>query len=289
MNGILLINKKENMTSRDVVNKVGKIFGTKKIGHTGTLDPMATGVLVLCIGTATKLVEILTSENKEYEAEMILGISTDTYDITGNILENKSIEVPEDEIKEVLSKLEGTYNQEVPIYSAVKINGKKLYEYARSGKQVDLPKRQVTIFNIEMTSYDIVNNQTKFSFKCKVSKGTYIRSLVCDIASKLNTVGCMTKLKRVKQGNFTIDECYQLEDIEKGNFKLIEIDDCLNNFYKEMVEGDLLKKITNGSIIDNIWDKDTILFTTREGKILAIYKTYDKDNTKLKPWKMLNN
>ena len=150
MNGILLVNKPAGITSRDVVNKVGKILGTKKIGHTGTLDPMATGVLVLCIGSATKLVEILTSTNKEYEAEMILGISTDTYDITGNILEDSKVIKSKEDVNKAISSMKGTCLQEVPIYSAVKIDGKKLYEYARENKEIELPKREVTISSIDL-------------------------------------------------------------------------------------------------------------------------------------------
>lgn len=126
MNGILLVNKKENWTSRDVVNKVGKILGTKKVGHTGTLDPLATGVLVLCIGSATKLNEILTSTYKEYEAEITLGLLTDTLDITGNELKEEKVKVNKEQILEALNKMTGKYVQEVPIYSAVKVNGRKL-------------------------------------------------------------------------------------------------------------------------------------------------------------------
>ena len=134
MNGILLVNKEPGITSRDVVNKVCKIFNTKKVGHTGTLDPLASGVLVLCIGSATKVVEILTSNDKEYEAEMLLGISTDTYDITGKVLKEEEVFVSEEQIKTALNSMIGTYDQEVPIYSAVKINGKKLYDYARNNE-----------------------------------------------------------------------------------------------------------------------------------------------------------
>ena len=232
MNGILLVNKPAGVTSRDVVNKVGKILCTKKVGHTGTLDPLATGVLVLCIGSATKLVEILTATEKEYIAEMMLGIKTDTYDITGNILEDNKIIKSEEEIRNVLMSMQGTYKQEVPIYSTVKIDGKKLYEYARENKSIELPKRMVTISKIELLNMKEEQGYTKFSFSCKVSKGTYIRSLICDIANKLNTIGCMTKLNRVKQGDFSLEQCYTLEDIEQGNFKLLDIKDCLNNFVK---------------------------------------------------------
>ena len=286
MNGILLVNKPNGITSRDVVNKVGKILGTKKVGHTGTLDPMATGVLVLCIGTATKLVEILTSTTKEYEAEMILGIKTDTYDITGNILEDNSVIKTEEEIKKALNSMQGSYEQEVPIYSAVKIDGKKLYEYAREEKEVTLPKRTVTISNIEMLDIKEEQSHTKFSFKCKVSKGTYIRSLICDIAANLDTVGCMTGLNRTKQGNFTLEQCYTLEQIEQGDFTLLDIKECLSEFNKIQVDGKLLIAIKNGAVITNRWNEDAILFVDKEDNLVALYKKYDKDETMLKPWKM---
>ena len=286
MNGILLVNKPAGITSRDVVNKVGKILGTKKVGHTGTLDPMATGVLVLCIGSATKLVEILTSTNKEYEAEMILGISTDTYDITGNILEDSKVIKSKEDVNSAILSMKGSYLKEVPIYSAVKIDGKKLYEYARENKEIELPKREVTISSIDLLDIKEDNGHTKFSFTCKVSKGTYIRSLICDIASKLDTVGCMTKLNRIKQGDFSLEQCYTLEDIESGNYKILDIKDCLTNYNKVIVKGNLLTVIKNGSIITNRWNEDEILFVDKDDNLIALYKKYDKDEAMLKPWKM---
>lgn len=288
MNGILLINKEQNYTSRDVVNKVGKILGTKKIGHTGTLDPMATGVLVICVGSATKLNEILTSTYKEYEAEITLGLLTDTLDITGNILKEENVFVIKTEIIEALSKMQGTYIQEVPIYSAVKVNGKKLYEYARNNESVELPKREVDIKEIELIG-DIKyqNNKTIFNIKCLVSKGTYIRALVNDIAKNLNTVGVMSKLNRTKQGNFDIKDCYTLQDIEQDNYKLIEPKEVLKDYPKVIVSGNLKKLISNGAIVDNIWNQTEVLFVDKNDKLIALYKVYDKDNTKLKPWKML--
>ena len=150
MNGILVVNKPDNYTSRDVVNIIGGILKTKKIGHTGTLDPIATGVLVVCIGNTTKLCELLTSEYKEYIATIKLGIKTDTLDTTGTIIETKDYNVSKNQIKEVLNTFLGTSIQTTPIYSAVKVNGKKLYEYAREGIQVELPKREINITNIEL-------------------------------------------------------------------------------------------------------------------------------------------
>ena len=290
MNGILLVNKKENWTSRDVVNKVGKILGTKKVGHTGTLDPLATGVLVLCIGSATKLNEILTSTYKEYEAEITLGFLTDTLDITGNELKEEKVKVNKEQILEALNKMTGKYVQEVPIYSAVKVNGRKLYEYARAGESVELPKRDVDIKELELIgNIKYTDNKTIFNIRCLVSKGTYIRALVNDIANSLNTIGVMSKLTRTKQGKFKLENCYKIEDIESGNYKLISIAEALNNFPKVVVDGYLENLIKNGAVINDEWKQEHILFIDKNNCLLALYKSYDKDKTKLKPWKMFNN
>lgn len=290
MNGILLVNKKENWTSRDVVNKVGKILGTKKVGHTGTLDPLATGVLVLCIGSATKLNEILTSTYKEYEAEITLGLLTDTLDITGNELKEEKVKVNKEQILETLNKMTGKNVQEVPIYSAVKVNGRKLYEYARAGESVELPKREVDIKELELIgNIKYTDNKTIFNIRCLVSKGTYIRALVNDIANSLNTIGVMSKLTRTKQGKFKLENCYKIEDIESGNYKLISIAEALNNFPKVVVDGYLENLIKNGAVINDEWKQEHILFIDKNNCLLALYKSYDKDKTKLKPWKMFNN
>lgn len=286
MDGIVLINKEKNCTSRDVVNQVSKILKTKKIGHTGTLDPIATGVLVLCIGKATKLVEVITSYDKEYEAEVILGIKTDTKDITGKILKEEKAIISKENIEECLKKMIGTYNQTVPIYSAVKINGKKLYEYARNNEEIEFPKRKVTIKELKLIS-DITyeKEKTKFKIKCHVSKGTYIRSLIEDIATNLNTIGTMENLKRTKQGNFQIANANTIQDIENNKFKIYSIEEILEKFYKIEMTDDLYFKIKNGSIIKNNYNHDIVAFTKND-KVIAIYKEYSKDKTLLKPWKM---
>lgn len=286
MDGIVLINKGKNCTSRDVVNQVSKILKTKKIGHTGTLDPIATGVLVLCIGKATKLVEVITSYDKEYEAEVILGIKTDTKDITGKILKEEKAIISKENIEECLKKMIGTYNQTVPIYSAVKINGKKLYEYARNNEEIELPKRKVTIKELKLIS-DITyeKEKTKFKIKCHVSKGTYIRSLIEDIATNLNTIGTMENLKRTKQGNFQIASANTIQDIENNKFKIYPIEEILEKFYKIEMTDDLYFKIKNGIIIKNNYNHDIVAFTKND-KVIAIYKEYSKDKTLLKPWKM---
>ena len=199
-NGIVVINKEKDCTSRDVVNQVCKIFNTKKVGHTGTLDPIATGVLVIGINDGTKVIELLTAVEKEYIAEVVVGIKTDTLDVTGNIIKKEKQTVEKEKIKEVLNSFLGKYNQEVPIYSAVRIDGKRLYEYARNNEKINLPQREVEIKNIELL--DINNEGTAFSFKVTVSKGTYIRSLIRDIGNRLGVFCTMKNLTRTKQGIF---------------------------------------------------------------------------------------
>lgn len=282
MNGILLINKKYGITSRDVVNEVVKRLNTKKIGHTGTLDPIATGVLVVCVGTYTKLVDMLTANDKEYIAEVTLGIKTDTLDITGNIIKQEKYNLEENNLINVLNSFKGRYEQEVPIYSAVKVNGKKLYEYARNNESIELPKREVNIYNIELLEF----KDDKFTFKCLVSKGTYIRSLIRDICDKLNIVGTMSKLTRIKQGKFNLEDCIDIENISID--KLINIKDILD-IPKITVDSNLKAKIINGQILDKIDEFDEILFLDKENKELAIYKEYDKDSNKIKPYIMLES
>ena len=282
MNGILIINKEKDYTSRDVVNKLIKILHTNKIGHTGTLDPIATGVLVITIGKATKLCDLLTSEKKEYIATMKLGIETDTLDITGNIVEEKAYKVNEEQIKKVLNSFLGKSIQEVPKYSAVKVNGKKLYEYARNNIEIELPKREILVESIELMSY----KDDLITFKCLVSKGTYIRSLIRDIAYKLNTVGTMTDLIRTKQGIFNIEDSYTIDDIEKGNYKLISYEEALSNNEIIDIDEDTFNKVVNGSIIDKTFNNKIALLRYQKN-IVAIYQEYSKDNTKAKPYIML--
>ncbi len=287
MNGIIIVNKPYGYTSRDVVNILCKKFKTKKIGHTGTLDPIATGVLILCIGSATKLVEALTSDDKEYIATVELGTLTDTLDNTGNVIKEEKTNVNVNQIKKALEKMQGVYEQEVPIYSAVKINGKKLYEYAREGINVDLPKRMVNIKSLELiNNIKYENNKTTFQIRCHVSKGTYIRSLVNDIAHELGTVGTMTSLNRVKQGIFNISDSYTLEDIENDNYKLLSIKEALSNVKQVIVSGEALFKIKNGTRLENIYHSDKVLFLDEFNNEIALYKTLDNDDKIIKVYKM---
>lgn len=281
MDGIIVIDKPKGITSRDVVNIICKELGTKKVGHTGTLDPIAEGVLVICVGKATKLVELLTSNDKEYVAEVKLGMLTDTLDIDGKVLKKEESRISKEKLLSVLNSFKGTYNQEVPIYSAVKIKGKKLYEYARNNEEVELPKRLVEIKSIELLEF----NKDSYKFKVSVSKGTYIRSLIKDINDKLGVIGVMSSLKRTRQGNFKIEHSYTLENIKNNDYKLLSIKNVLKKEFCVIIDNTNFSIIKNGVIIDNIYDKDQVVFIY-EDKVIAIYRTYAKDNTKMKPYKM---
>lgn len=281
MDGILVVNKPKGITSRDVVNKICRIFNTKKVGHTGTLDPIATGVLILCVGKATKLVEVLTSNDKEYIAEVKLGILTDTLDIDGNILKQEECIITKQQLNEVLNSFKMEYEQTVPIYSAVKINGKKLYEYARNNEEINLPSRKVKIKEIELLDF----NEDSYKFRVVVSKGTYIRSLIKDINDELEIIGSMSNLTRTMQGKFSINEAYSLQDIESNNYKFLTITDVLKDDNCVIIDNNLFNVIKNGSLIDNVYNKDKVTFIYND-EVIAIYKIYEKDNKKMKPYKM---
>ena len=277
MHGAIIVNKAPNMTSRDVINILNKKFNTKSIGHTGTLDPIAEGILVCLIGKYTKLTDILINHDKEYIASFKLGILTDTLDITGKILKEEKVNLTKEEIQKTILSFKGTYNQEVPIYSAVKINGKKLYEYARNNEEITLPKREVNIYDIELLNID---NEC-LTIKTKVSKGTYIRSIIRDIGLKLNTNATMTKLIRTKLDKFTIEESYTLEDIQNDNYKILSLEDLIDldtiNINEEM-----LFKIKNGQIID--YQTNKYILYKYNNQNIALYKPYQ--NNKIKPFIM---
>ena len=281
MNGILAIYKEKGYTSRDVVNILSKELGTKKIGHTGTLDPIATGVLVVCVGQGLKLVELLTNHDKEYIAKIRLGIETDTLDITGTVLkEDKLKKFSKEEIEDILKNFIGKIKQEVPKYSAIKVNGKKLYEYARNGEKVELPVREVEIYDLKLVS-DIKNNE--FYIRCHVSKGTYIRSLVRDIGYALGTCATMLELERTKLGNFELENTYTLEDIQSGMYQLLEMVDVLD-VPKVVVDKELEKKIKNGQILKKFFDSEMAMIMNQDNRLIAIYQEKDKDY--VKPYRM---
>ena len=274
---IIIINKDSGYTSRDVVNKLNKILNTKKIGHTGTLDPLASGVMIILTNKYTKLCDIILMDDKEYIAEIKLGLSTDTLDITGNIIsKEKTKKLAIQDINKVLKDYTKEYYQEVPIYSAVHVQGKRLYEYARSNEEVELPKKLVKIKELELLDY----HDDLIKIRCVVSSGTYIRALIKDICESLNVLGTMNSLIRTRVGLFTIEDSYTLEDIATNNYQSISIDKVLNitniniddNLYKKVINGNLLKFNYNGYVMFKYNNENIALynFTNNIGKLVIL-------------------
>lgn len=262
MDGIILINKPSGMTSHDVVNHARRALHTKKVGHCGTLDPDATGVLVLCINKATKALQFLTAKSKEYVATLSLGKSTDTYDASGEVVEEKPFAGYTD-LPKVLASFEGDSMQMPPIYSAIKVNGRKLYEYARAGEEVKLEARHVHIDSIELL--DAHDNEITIKVAC--SKGTYIRSLCVDIARTLGYPGHMNSLIRTRSGDFKIEDCYSLEQLDAGDVSCISLDQAFENFDKIVVDE---KIVIHGKVIPSDIDHQVAVYS-KEGKLMAIY------------------
>ena len=269
MDGIILIDKEKDVTSRDVVNKLNKILNTKKIGHTGTLDPIATGLMVICVNKGCKLVELLTNHDKTYIATVLMGKRTDTYDVTGKVLEEKEYHVTKEDIEKTLQSFIGKYNQEVPIYSSIKVNGKKLYEYARNNIEVTLPIHEVEIYSMELLDF----NDKTFSFKVSVSKGTYIRSLINDIGIKMNIPMTMQELRRIKVGDFDISNSKRVDDINESD--IIPIKDSINIKKIDVKDPLLLKKINNGVKLELDYDDEYIMFINNNKCIGIYYKDND--------------
>ena len=246
MDGVIIINKQKNFTSHDVVNVIRKKLNIKKVGHTGTLDPNATGVLPILVGKATKISKYLIEHDKTYIATIKLGEKTDTGDSEGQVIEEKSIpaDLKKEDINNALQNFFGKQKQVPPMYSAIKINGKKLYEYAREGKEVKLEAREIEIYKIQLLEYK--NSKIKFEVEC--SKGTYIRTLCEDIAKKLGTVGYMEELQRTKVNNFKIGDSVLLDDITLENVEenLIKIEEVFKEKDKIELDNKKLELFLNG-------------------------------------------
>lgn len=273
MNGVIVVNKSKGITSRDVVNKLVKVFGTKSIGHIGTLDPMAMGVLVCLIGKYTKLGSIMVNHDKEYIATFKLNVLTDTLDIEGKVIDTADKKISLEDMQGAIEHFNGlTYMQEVPIYSAVKVNGKKLYDYARSNEDVILPKKEVTIYKLELVSFE-----DEVKIKCKVSKGTYIRALIRDICAYLGTYGIMTDLVRTKLGDYDISDAYSLDEISDGTYKLYSLEDIFDLDVR-YINDDNHKQIYNGNIVK---DKNSNYILYKEGdKAVAFYTRINEEELK---------
>lgn len=264
MNGVLIVNKPEGITSQGTVSKIKKILNVNKCGHAGTLDPLATGVIPILIGSSTKISKYLIEHDKTYNATIKLGKQTSTGDREGEII--KTAEVPElneNKIIEVLNSFLGKQIQTPPIYSAIKVDGKKLYEYARENKVIEIPKREIEIYQIKLIKFDKQKNTITFEVDC--SKGTYIRTLCEDIAIRLGTVGYMESLLRTRVDKFLLDESYTLEDIEKGNFKLISMKEIFKEYSNIQLNSRKLELFLNGV---------NLSFELEDG----LYNIYNGDN-----------
>ncbi|WP_264184033.1 tRNA pseudouridine(55) synthase TruB [Bacillus shivajii] len=288
------------MTSFKAVLEVKKLFATKKAGHTGTLDPDVDGVLPVCLGRGTKIVEYLTAQRKTYAGEVTLGYSTTTEDASGETVEQKEVDRPitTEEVENLLHSLKGDIKQTPPMYSAVKVNGKKLYEYAREGKTIDRPERTVTIYSINLTSNieTTEDNLVRFQFEVTCSKGTYIRTLSVMIGEMLGYPAHMSKLTRTQSGSFhegdcfTFDELNELQDQGKLHESLLSLEYALKEYPTEIIDDETEKKVRNGAILPQtkkIMDEPLLALYNRHGECLALYEKHSKRHGMMKPAKML--
>ncbi|WP_323702541.1 tRNA pseudouridine(55) synthase TruB [Mammaliicoccus sp. Dog046] len=300
MDGILAIHKEIGMTSHDVVFKLRKILKTKKVGHTGTLDPEVSGVLPICIGKATRVSDYVMESGKQYRAEVTIGMSTTTEDQTGDIVEERPVSDAVwtvSDIEQVLKQLTGEIEQIPPMYSAVKVNGKKLYEYARQNIEVERPVRKVHISEINLISDLTFENQTcKFEIEVECGKGTYIRTLATQIGELLGYPAHMSHLVRLKSGGFSLNEAVKLDELvqiveqDKLQDVLLPLEYGLNGLEKVVINDEqLVKRIQNGQKIDKqlLDAKQSEQFVVwYNDKAIAIMDTYDKNQSLYKPKKV---
>ena len=264
---VLYVNKPSGISSFDVCFKLRKVLHTKKIGHTGTLDPNATGVMIVLFDKSTKANQFLVTDRKEYETRVLLGKETDTLDIDGKVLGEYKYEVPdENTLKKALNAFKGRSVQEVPITSAVSVDGKRLYQYQKEGKEVELPKREIEVFSVELLNI----YEDGFSFLSRVSAGTYIRALVRDILSSLNLHGTVLSLKRTAVDDVRIEDCDELNDILEGNYHLHDLYDLLSKRYEVFEDFDE-KDVLNGKKLLIESDQPRLLMA-KNHEALAIYE-----------------
>ena len=283
MNGILIINKEKGCTSHDIVYKVKKIFN-EKVGHTGTLDPLAEGVLPVLIGKGTLCSKYLINHDKKYIVNLALGQKTETADLEGKIIEEKNIpdkSLTQSKIEKVLKSFIGKQQQMPPIYSAIKVNGKKLYEYARKGQNVEIKPREIEIYDIKLMNIDAQKKQIQFEVFC--GKGTYIRSLCEDIAEKLETVGYMESLKRIQVGDFKIEESSKIQELEENKedtkyleSKIISVEEIFKNKEKIKLDDKKMQLFLNGVKITQNQENDIYRIYDKNEKFIGIGIVQDK-------------
>ena len=253
MTGFIFLDKEEGITSFIAAAKMRRIFSEKKAGHTGTLDPMATGVLPIALGHATRFIELIPSHDKAYRATFILGKTTDTLDITGTVLSEKEVTATKEDVEKALSKFRGKITQLPPMYSAIKKNGVRLYELARQGIEIERESRQVTIYSLSLVSADEEKNEYVIDVEC--SSGTYIRSLISDIGEELSCGAVMTALRRTKANGVSIDRCYTVSELEKmkeeGRLSeaVTRVDEFVS-YHKLKVSAPQARRFSNGGELD---------------------------------------
>ncbi|MDT8858982.1 tRNA pseudouridine(55) synthase TruB [Alkalihalobacillus sp. MEB130] len=295
--GILILHKPRGMTSHDCVMKVRRLFQTKKVGHTGTLDPDVNGVLPICIGKATKVVEYMSDYSKEYEGEVTMGYSTTTEDKSGDRVHSKPVtkQWNEKEIEETLEQFRGDIIQVPPMYSAVKVKGKKLYEYARAGQEVERPQRRITIHSLERLSEIIYKEETaSFRFRVHCSKGTYVRTLAVDIGQMLGYPAHMSDLVRTSSGPYKLEDSKTFEQLEKEKENgtlfshLIPFDTAVDYLPSCVVDQETEQLIKNGSVLPVNKGLEEMRFTVynEKGDCLAVYKQHPTKDGLIKPEKM---
>lgn len=273
MTGIIIIDKPKDMTSFGAVARVRRICGEKKCGHTGTLDPMATGVMTVMLGGATRFCELLPSHDKAYVASFKLGMRTDTLDITGKVLETKAVDSTAEQVRETLKDFVGDISQLPPMYSAVSVNGQRLYDLARQGIEVERKSRDVTVFSIDLLEENEADGEYKIAVEC--SSGTYIRTLVDDLGAKLGCGAVMTELRRTKANGFSLDDAVTIEELqqmsENGELSkaLVSVDKALEEYPPITVTQPQAKRFSNGGELD--------LQRLKCPKMLGIYRIYDPD------------
>lgn len=272
MGKILLIDKPKGITSFDVCFKMRKVFNTKKIGHTGTLDPNATGLMMVLVDNAVKANQFLVTATKEYIATVKTGIQTDSDDIDGKLLKENNDKCPDSEkIKVALAKFVGKSKQVPSMFSAIKVNGKRLFEYQREGKEVTIEPRDIEVIYIDL----IEVKEDTFTFKCKVSSGTYIRTLAQDILKELNVIGTLVELRRTMIDDFSIEDAFTLEEIQNGSYSTVSEYDVLSKYYT-VVEVDDPKHIRCGKPL-KLTDYPDYVLCAHNGNALAIYAKENDD------------
>ncbi|WP_299740936.1 tRNA pseudouridine(55) synthase TruB [uncultured Rossellomorea sp.] len=301
MNGILPLWKPRGMTSHDCVFKLRKLLRTKKVGHTGTLDPEVSGVLPICIGRATKIAEYITASGKTYEGEVTLGFSTTTEDAWGELVEEKKVDrtITRAEVEEILRNLTGDIVQTPPMFSAVKVNGKRLYEYARLGIEVDRPSRTVHIHNLQLLENwnELDSDDPSFTFEVVCGKGTYVRTLAVEIGKRLGYPAHMSALTRTQSASFRKEDCYTLEDVkefvENENPKglLLPLEMGLSHLPKMAISDTLAEKVKNGARLEEPedWPESKEVVMEYHGKVIAIYQRHPDKPGIIKPVKVLFN